>query len=62
MSKPPKAPPHSDLDGVDEDEKRNVDAAIESGQDSGDLAKAKDEAVGRPPYSKDEKGGDDRTG
>lgn len=61
MSKPPKAPPHSDLDGVDEDEKSNVDAAIESGQDTGNLAKAKEKSVGKPPYSADEKSRDDRT-
>ena len=61
MSKPPKTPPHSDLDGVDEDERRNIDAAIESGQHSGDLAEAKDKSVGRPPYSDEKKGRDDRT-
>ncbi|HEY9554554.1 hypothetical protein [Allosphingosinicella sp.] len=60
MNKPPKAPPHSDLDGVGEDEKNNVDAAVESGQGTGDLAKAKEKSVGRPPYSTDRKVRDDR--
>lgn len=61
MRKPPKTPPHSDLDGVAEDEKNNVDAAIKSGQDSGDLAKAKDRSIGRPRYVEDEESRDDRT-
>ncbi len=60
MSKPPKTPPHSDLDGVAEDERDNVEAAIESGQGSGDLAKAKDKSVGRPRYTEEENR-DDRT-
>ena len=61
MSKPPKTPPNSDLDGVREDERSNVDAAIESGQDTGDLAKAKNQSPGRPPYLEEEEGRDDRT-
>lgn len=60
MSKPPKTPPHSDLDGVDEDAKSNVDAAIESGQDTADLAEAQRKSPGRPRYS-NEKGRDDRS-
>ena len=36
MSKPPQTTPHSDLDGVHEDEKPNVGAALESGEDAGD--------------------------
>ena len=61
MKKPPKTPPHSDLDGVAEDERDNVDAAIKLGQDSGDLARAKDKSVGRPRPAEGEESRDDRT-
>ena len=54
MPKPPETTPHSDLDGVDEDERRNVDAAIEAGQDAEDLAEARRESRARPPLSEDE--------
>lgn len=59
MAKPPNTPPNSDIDGVDEDERRNVDAAIEAGQGTDDLARAKREAKGRPKPS-DEEGRDER--
>jgi hypothetical protein len=54
VSKPPKSTPHSDLDGVHEDERPNVESALEAGQDSGDLEQAKRDSAGRPPYSGDE--------
>ena len=54
MSKPPKATPHSDIDGVHRDEKRNTDVAAALGQDSGDVKRAKDEAIARPKTSEDE--------
>ncbi|HEY0412971.1 MAG TPA: hypothetical protein VGD66_07510 [Allosphingosinicella sp.] len=54
MPKPPKATPHSDLEGVHRDEKRNVDSANEAGQDSGDLERAHRGSTGRPPYSGDD--------
>lgn len=60
MAKPPNTPPNSDIDGVDEDERRNVDAAIEAGQDTSDLARAKREDKGRPKYVGNEDR-DDRT-
>ena len=53
MSKPPKSTPHSDIDGIHEDERPNVDSAIEAGQDSSDLGLAHEESAGRPPYSED---------
>jgi hypothetical protein len=56
VPKPPEATPHSDLDGVHRDEKRNVDTANEAGQDSGDLERARRGSTARPPYS-DDKGG-----
>ena len=52
MSKPPKATPHSDIDGVHEDEARNTDVAAALGQDSGDVKRAKDESIARPQTSK----------
>jgi hypothetical protein len=52
MSKPPKTPPHSDLNGVHEDELRNTEVASQLGEDTGDLARAKKESIGRPEYVK----------
>ena len=66
MTKPPKSTPHSDIDGVHQDEKPNVQSAIEAGQDSGDVRHAKDQAIARPKTSDDRDGNeekrDDRTG
>ena len=50
MSKPPKSGPHSDLDGIHEDEESNVESANEAGQDSADLERAARENVARPGY------------
>lgn len=60
VAKPPKTTPHSDLDGIHEDERRNVDVAVEAGQDSADLDRARNEGIGRPKPGKAGKGGDDR--
>lgn len=61
MSQPPKSTPHSDIDGVHRDEKRNIDTANAAGEDSGDLKRAGDESVGRPEYSDDQPDRDDRS-
>ena len=61
MSRPPKSTPHSDIDGVHQDEKRNVDTANEAGEDSGDLERARDESVGRPEYTDDQPDREDRS-
>jgi hypothetical protein len=61
MAKPPKTPPDSVIDGVYEDRVDNVDAAIATGQDGRDLARARDEAAGRPDFSMEESR-DDRSG
>ena len=61
MPKPPTTPPSSDLDGVHEDEEKNVDSARRAGEDTDDLARARDQSAGKPDYS-DEKSGDDRSG
>jgi hypothetical protein len=60
MTKPPKTPPHSAIDGVHEDRVDTVDAAIAAGQDGRDLARAQKESAGRPLPSK-EKSRDDRS-
>ncbi|WP_167737496.1 hypothetical protein [Sphingomonas parva] len=57
MPKPPEATPHSDIDGIHRDEKKNIDSANEAGQDSSDLQKAHEESAARPPYSDDKGGG-----
>jgi hypothetical protein len=54
MAKPPATPPNSDLDGVDEDARRNTDAAIETGQDVENLELARREAKGKPAHSRDD--------
>ena len=50
MSKPPKSGPHSDLDGIHEDEESNIETANEAGQDSADLERAARETIARPSY------------
>jgi len=55
VSKVPKSTPHSDLDGVHQDGRSNIDTARERGEDAGDLEQARRESAGRPPYSGDEK-------
>ena len=61
MSKPPPTTPHSDIKGVHQDERRNVDAANEAGQSAADLAEAKRKSRGRPPESDVEASRDDRS-
>lgn len=58
MPKPPQSTPHSDIDGVHQDEKLNIDSANEAGQDTADLQRAHEGDAARPPYSDDDgKGG-----
>jgi hypothetical protein len=61
MPKPPQSTPHSDMDGVHRDEKRNVDTANEAGQDSGDLERARTNTPGKPPSSDDQPTREDRS-
>lgn len=61
MPKPPATPPSSDIDGIDEDEVRNTDAAIASGQGARDLARARQGAAARPDFSPDRGNRDDRS-
>jgi len=60
MPKPPKATPHSDLDGVHKDEKRNTEAASGVGDGAEQLARAQDKNIARPPYADDVENRDDR--
>lgn len=53
MAKPPEATPHSDLDGVHQDEKRNTEIAADRGESAADLERAHEENHGRPPSSDD---------
>ena len=50
MSKPPPSGSHSDIDGVHQDEKPNVQTAIESGQSPENLGLARSEGKGYPNY------------
>jgi hypothetical protein len=61
VPKPPQSTPHSDIEGVHRDERRNVDSANDAGQDSGDLAKAHERSQGRPPYCDDQPEREDRS-
>jgi len=61
MAKPPNTPPHSDLDGVREDELDNIEAANAAGQDAADLKRAAGESKGRPDRSAARGGRDDRS-
>jgi hypothetical protein len=51
VAKPPKSTPHSDIDGVHEDERPNIETANDVGQDNQDVELAAEETVGRPPRS-----------
>ena len=62
MANPPKATPHSDIDGVHQDEARNTDVAADRGESAEELEEAMDENVARPEHIDDRKNRDDRTG
>jgi hypothetical protein len=61
MPKPPKATPHSDIDGVHQDEVPNTELAAEIGDTAEGLAEAKDESIARPQYADDRRNLDDRS-
>jgi hypothetical protein len=48
MSKPPPSGPHSDIDGVHQDELPNHEATIEAGQDPANLGLARGYGKGYP--------------
>jgi hypothetical protein len=61
MPKPPKTPPHSDLDGVHEDERPNIETANAAGQGAADLERARADSPGKPVPGADRGGRDDRS-
>ena len=50
MAKPPKTTPHSDIDGVHQEETPNTDVAADLGQSGAELARARRQSVARPPH------------
>ena len=61
MPKPPPSTPHSDIDGVHADERRNTDVAAEQGESAETLKGAQDGDKARPPHANDKENVDDRT-
>jgi len=61
VTKPPKSTPHSDVDGIYQDERSNIDTAVDVGEDSKDLKRAQEETVARPPHADDMDGLADRS-
>jgi hypothetical protein len=61
VPKPPPTTPHSDIEGVHRDERRNVDSANDAGQDSGDLKRAGEQSPARPDYTDDQPEREDRS-
>ena len=55
MAKPPPSTPHSDIDGVHEDERRNTDVASERGESAEELDRANRHNVARPEHRDDKK-------
>lgn len=51
MAKPPKSTPHSDIDGVHQDEKPNYVSAEEAGETTANLELARDQAKGKPQHT-----------
>lgn len=61
MAHPPKATPHSDIDGVHQDEEANVEVAAKEGESAGSLARAQKHSIGRPNYSEHRRKEEDRS-
>ena len=61
MAKPPASTPHSDIDGVHQDEKRNTETAAKAGQTAASVAHAQKETAARPDYLDDKGNKEDRT-
>jgi hypothetical protein len=58
MAKPPESTPHSDLDGVHQDEERNTKVASDRGESGEELQRAHEDSQGRPPYADDQPAGE----
>ena len=61
MTKPPPSTPHSDIDGIHQDERPNTEVAAELGQSAGTLQAVGKQRVARPPKADDVKSAEDRT-
>jgi hypothetical protein len=61
MPKPPKSTPHSDLDGVREDQVDQTDAASATGGGAASLEAAGRGSKARPEYRDDRPNRDDRS-
>ena len=61
MPKPPPTPPSSDIEGLHQDEVSPAEGARAAGQDASDLARARDQAAGRPNEATDRGNRDDRS-
>ena len=61
MPKPPPSTPHSDIDGVHADERRNTDVAAEQGESAETLKRAAADDKARPLHVDDKENRDDRT-
>ena len=55
MAKPPPATPHSDIDGIHRDERRNTDVAAERGESAREVEEINRQKVAKPPYAGKEK-------
>jgi hypothetical protein len=61
MTKPPPSTPHSDIDGVHQNERRNTDVAAERGESGKELRDAQEGNAARPEYHDDQENKDERT-
>ncbi len=61
MPKPPQSTPHSDIDGVHQDEKPNTEVAAKLGQSAKTLQDVGKERVAKPPIGGGVKNRDNRT-
>lgn len=61
MSKPPPSSPHSDIDGIHEDEGNNTDLAAKRGESAKELRDAQEGNAARPEYQDDQKNLENRT-
>ena len=51
VAQPPKSTPHSDIDGVHQDEKPNTETAEETGETTANLELARGQSKGKPPHT-----------
>jgi hypothetical protein len=61
MAKPPPSTPHSDIDGIHQDEERNVETAAKTGETPASLDHARKQTKARPDHVDDRRNKEDRT-